>query len=126
MGTTWVSMLVLLIVGICSLCVSLVLTPIFRDFFAFLEMVDQPDAHRKLHARPIPRVGGIAIAITYTLVMAAVLISGSFWKEMLAESGPSLHLLGRLLPAVAIVFLTGLIDDFRGLTPWQKVTGQIA
>jgi UDP-GlcNAc:undecaprenyl-phosphate/decaprenyl-phosphate GlcNAc-1-phosphate transferase len=118
-------MLVLLIVGICSLAVSLVLTPIFRDFFAFLEMVDQPDARRKLHVRPIPRVGGISIAITYTFVLAVVLISGSFWKEMLAESGPSLHLLGRLLPAVAIVFATGLLDDFRGLTPWQKVTGQI-
>jgi len=118
-------MLVLLIVGICSLGVSLVLTPIFRDFFAFLEMVDQPDARRKLHVRPIPRVGGISIAIAYTVVLAAVLISGSVWKEMLAESGPSLHLLGRLLPAVVIVFATGLLDDLRGLTPWQKVTGQI-
>jgi UDP-GlcNAc:undecaprenyl-phosphate GlcNAc-1-phosphate transferase len=119
-------MLVLLIVGVCSLAASLVLTPICRDFFAFLEMVDQPDGRRKFHLRPIPRVGGISIAITYIFVVVAVLISGSLWKEMFAESGPSLHLLGRLLPAVAIVFVTGLLDDFRGLTPWQKVAGQIA
>lgn len=119
-------MLILLIAGICSLAASLVLTPIFRDFFAFLEMVDQPDASRKLHLRPIPRVGGISIAITYILVLVAMLISSSFWNEMLAETRPSLLLLGRLLPAVAIIFLTGLLDDFRGLTPWQKVAGQTA
>lgn len=118
-------MLVLLIVGVSSLVASLILTPIFRDFFVFLEMVDQPDARRKLHVRPVPRVGGISIAITYIFVLVAMLISRSFWNEMLAESGPSLQLLGRLLPAVAIIFVTGLLDDFRGLTPWQKVAGQI-
>ncbi len=118
-------MLVLLVVGICSLAASLILTPLLRDFFAFLEMVDRPDAHRKLHLRPIPRVGGIAIAIAYIFVLAAVLISGPFRKEMLAEGGPSLHLLAKLLPAVAIVFVTGLLDDFRGLKPRQKRLGQI-
>jgi UDP-GlcNAc:undecaprenyl-phosphate/decaprenyl-phosphate GlcNAc-1-phosphate transferase len=118
-------MLVLLIVGLCSLTASLALTPFLRDFFVFLEMVDQPDGRRKLHVRPIPRVGGISIAISYIFVMAAVLVTCSFWKELLAESGPSLHLLGRLLPAVVIIFATGLLDDFRGLTPWQKVSGQI-
>lgn len=118
-------MVLLLIVGICSLATSLVLTRLFRDFFAFLEMVDRPDARRKLHLRPIPRVGGISIAITYFFVLAAVLISVPLWKEMLVKSGPSLHLLERLLPAVVIVFVTGLLDDFRGLTPRQKVIGQI-
>jgi UDP-GlcNAc:undecaprenyl-phosphate/decaprenyl-phosphate GlcNAc-1-phosphate transferase len=118
-------MLVLFIVGGCSLITSLVLTPIFRDFFAFLEMVDQPDGRRKLHVRPIPRVGGISIAISYIFVLAAVVTISSFWKEILAESGPSLRLLARLLPALVIIFITGLLDDFRGLTPWQKVSGQV-
>jgi len=118
-------MLVLLLVGICSLAASVVLTPMFRDFFAFLEMVDQPDARRKLHVRPIPRVGGISIAITYIFVLLAVLISSTLSNQVSATSGPSLLLLGRLLPAVAIIFVTGLLDDFKGLTPWQKVAGQV-
>jgi UDP-GlcNAc:undecaprenyl-phosphate GlcNAc-1-phosphate transferase len=118
-------MIVLFIVGACSLAASLALTPIFRDFFGFLEMVDQPDAPRKLHVRPIPRVGGIPVAISYIFVLAAVLFATSFWKEMLTESKPSLDLLGRSLPALVIIFVTGLLDDFRGLTPWQKLAGQV-
>lgn len=118
-------MLVLLIIGMCSLGASLVLTPFLRDFFAFLEMVDQPDARRKLHPRPIPRVGGISIAISYICVLVAVLILASYWKPLLTDSVSSLNLLRRLLPAVAIIFLTGLWDDLRGLNPWQKLAGQL-
>jgi hypothetical protein len=54
-------MLLLWTLGACSLLTSLALTPFFRDFFAFLEMVDHPGNPRKLHLRPIPRVGGISI-----------------------------------------------------------------
>lgn len=118
-------MLVLLLIGACALFVSLILTRFFRDFFAFLEMVDQPGGPRKLHLRPIPRVGGIPIAISYFVAMAAVLITGSSWKLLLDESGLRLDLLWRLLPALALVFLTGLLDDFLGLTPWQKILGQL-
>ena len=116
-------MLALLIIGMCSLGATLVLTPFLRDFFAFLDMVDQPDTRRKFHPRPIPRVGGISIAISYISVLVAVLILGSYWKPLLTV--PSLHLLERLLPAVAIIFLTGLLDDLRGLNPWQKLAGQL-
>jgi UDP-GlcNAc:undecaprenyl-phosphate GlcNAc-1-phosphate transferase len=118
-------MTTLLTVGICSALVSLLLTPLFRDFFAFLEMVDQPDSRRKLHVRPVPRVGGIPIALSYICALAGALLGASFWKEMLSESGPTIHLLGRLMPALVIIFLTGLLDDFRGLTPLQKVAGQV-
>jgi UDP-GlcNAc:undecaprenyl-phosphate GlcNAc-1-phosphate transferase len=114
----------LVVVGLCSLIVTLVLTPFFRDFFGFLDMVDQPDARRKLHLRPIPRVGGIPVAISYVAVLSAMLIAASLWKEMFEESGPSILLLWRLLPAVIIVFATGLLDDFFGLSPWQKIAGQ--
>jgi UDP-GlcNAc:undecaprenyl-phosphate/decaprenyl-phosphate GlcNAc-1-phosphate transferase len=117
-------MLVLLLAGACSLVASLALTPFFRDFFAFLEMVDQPDGRRKVHRRPIPRVGGIPIAISYFVTLMAALIAGSSGRHFLTGSGSSLDLLWRLLPALFIVFLTGLIDDFRGLTPLQKIGGQ--
>ena len=31
-----------------------------------------------------------------------------------------------LLPAAAVIFGTGLLDDVFGLTPWQKLAGQFA
>ncbi len=117
-------MTALIIVGVCALLLSWFLTPLFRDFFGFLEMVDQPDARRKLHVRPIPRVGGIAVAISYVIALLGMLIGTTFWRDVVVESGPSLFLIARLLPAVVLVFVTGLLDDFIGLTPWQKILGQ--
>ncbi|RXM22327.1 hypothetical protein EO238_24395, partial [Citrobacter sp. AAK_AS5] len=32
----------------------------------------------------------------------------------------------RVLPAIALIFLTGLADDLKGLRPWQKLAGQMA
>src|SRR6185503_20507979 len=45
--------------------ISLVLTPILRDIFRAYHFVDRP-GFRKIHAYPIPRLGGIAIAAAYT------------------------------------------------------------
>ncbi len=115
----------LIVVGFCSLLVVWLLTPFCRDFFNFLEIVDRPDARRKLHTRPIPRVGGIPVAISYILVVLAAVLAASFWKEIRAESGPSIGLLARLLPSLVLIFLTGLLDDFFGLTPWQKLGCQM-
>ena len=44
--------------------IAIVLTPIVRDIFRSYNMVDRP-GKRKIHTYPIPRVGGIAIAIAY-------------------------------------------------------------
>ena len=98
---------------------SLVLTPIFRDIFRSFKVVDQPDLRgRKVHIYPIPRVGGIAIAIAYALTFYFAWPSdGNVNRE--------LSLVANVLPAAALIFLTGLIDDFIGLKPWQKIIGQL-
>jgi UDP-GlcNAc:undecaprenyl-phosphate GlcNAc-1-phosphate transferase len=114
--------MVLAILGICSLGVSLVLTPFLRDFFGFMEMVDYPDKQRKVHTRPIPRIGGIPVAVSYFVALTVWLLMSPDMKGVLAA--PSALLIVRLLPAAILVFATGLLDDFIGLTPWQKIAGQ--
>jgi UDP-GlcNAc:undecaprenyl-phosphate/decaprenyl-phosphate GlcNAc-1-phosphate transferase len=52
--------------------IALVLTPIIRDISRSFNIVDRP-GFRKVHAYPIPRVGGVAIAVAYTIT----LLSGS-------------------------------------------------
>jgi UDP-GlcNAc:undecaprenyl-phosphate GlcNAc-1-phosphate transferase len=95
----------------CGLC--LLLTPLVRGLAHRFGFLDLPDA-RKTHGRPIPRVGGVAIALSYaaTFGLLAPLIH------------PHLALAWKLLPAAGIVFFTGLLDDLRGLKPWQKLLGQ--
>ena len=49
--------------------VCLILTPIVRDIFRSYGIVDKPDRRRKVHVYPIPRVGGIPIAIAYVVAL---------------------------------------------------------
>jgi UDP-GlcNAc:undecaprenyl-phosphate GlcNAc-1-phosphate transferase len=96
---------------------AVVLTPIFRDIFRSYNVVDAPDQDRKVHVYPIPRVGGIAIALAYVLAL--------FFAGPQGELRRELSLMSDLLPGAVLVFATGLIDDFFGLKPWQKLLGQI-
>jgi UDP-GlcNAc:undecaprenyl-phosphate/decaprenyl-phosphate GlcNAc-1-phosphate transferase len=95
--------------------VAIVLTPIVRDIFRSYNMVDRP-GKRKVHAYPIPRVGGIAIAIAY----GVALLTAPAGETAAAPS------VWRLLPGAALVFLTGLLDDFFSLKPVFKIAGQVA
>ncbi len=94
-----------------------VLTPIFRDIFRSYGIVDQPDRRRKVHAHPIPRVGGIPIFLSY----AIALYPFPHTPTALADYLP---LIQKLAPAATVIFATGLIDDLVGLKPWQKLLGQ--
>jgi UDP-GlcNAc:undecaprenyl-phosphate GlcNAc-1-phosphate transferase len=96
-----------------ALLISLILTPIVRDIFRSYNMVDRP-GFRKVHAHPIPRVGGIAIAIAYG---ASLIIGGG--DDATAAS------VWKVLPSAALVFLTGLLDDFFSLKPVFKIAGLI-
>ncbi|HEY9141166.1 MAG TPA: MraY family glycosyltransferase [Bryobacteraceae bacterium] len=95
--------------------IAIVLTPLVRDLFRSYHMVDRP-GKRKVHIYPIPRVGGIAIAIAYGVALltapaAETAAAPSVWK---------------LLPGAALVFLTGLLDDFFSLKPVFKIAGLVA
>ena len=105
------------LLGFKAFLLSLVLTPICRDIFGSYSVVDEPGGRRKVHDRPIPRVGGIAIAISY---FAALLLSD-------LSSLPNYStLMWKLLPGAGLVFLVGLVDDLANLKPWQKLIGQLA
>jgi len=96
--------------------VSFVLAPVVRDVFRSYNVVDRP-GRRKVHAYPIPRVGGVPIAIAYVLSLVSLRGPGSVFPA---------HWLPTILSGALIIFLTGLIDDFLNLKPVVKLIGQIA
>ncbi len=114
-------MSLLCFLAIASFLVAAWLTPLVRDAFRHWGFVDRPDETRKLHAVPVPRVGGLAIALAYVTAFGLLLI---FARQVDMMVSRNLDLAWRLLPAAAAVFLTGLIDDLIGLKPWQKLAGQ--
>jgi UDP-GlcNAc:undecaprenyl-phosphate GlcNAc-1-phosphate transferase len=95
---------------------SVILTPIVRDIFRSYNVVDRP-GRRKVHAYPIPRVGGISIMIAFVLALNSLRGPGSVFP---------VHWLQTVLSGTAIVFLTGLVDDFMNLRPGVKLGGQVA
>jgi UDP-GlcNAc:undecaprenyl-phosphate GlcNAc-1-phosphate transferase len=101
----------------------LILTPLTRDAARRLGLTDKPDRVRKLHGQETSRAGGVAIFLSYVasffLLMALPLHAGRIIEAHAA-------VIWRLIPAAAIVFLTGLLDDWRNLKPWQKLCGQLA
>ena len=113
----------LLFLAVVSFTISLCLTPFIRNLFNRLKIVDRPDEFRKLHAHPIPRVGGIALAIAYAASLGALGLSsltvGHWVRDYLGA--------GLLLaPAVLLVFAVGLLDDLYDIRPWQKIAVQLA
>ena len=110
----------LLLLAFCTFLFALIYTPLCRDLFRKLGVFDHPDADRKIHNQPIPRVGGIAMALALGSTYLVTLLLRGWLKPI-----PGLDLAWRVLPGACIVFLTGLLDDWITLRPWQKFLGQL-
>ncbi len=109
--------------GIVAFSLCLLATPVCRNIFLRLEIVDHPDEVRKLHSRPIPRVGGIAIAFSYAVALLLLIFVAPHGMRIFIRH--KVLLLSLLAPA-GLVFATGLLDDLKGLRPRAKLAGQAA
>ena len=100
-----------------ALGVALFLTPVVISFARRTGALDAPDA-RKVHVRPIPRIGGIGI---YAAFMVSVLVQMS-----ISDLSPELMTsLWGLLAGGTIIVAIGIIDDYRDLPAKVKLLGQI-
>ncbi len=117
----WLSAAFLLALG-----AALVLTPLVARSAGALKLVDSPDGGRRLHDRPVPRLGGVAVFLGAALAGIVVLIAaqGIFFPTGL-HSGDMRFLAGVSLGA-ALLFFVGLIDDVRGLSAGTKFVTQVA
>ena len=80
--------------------------------------VDRPDSERKIQERPIPKLGGVAVALTLLIVVVAAL-----W--ILDRESDIPLALGVLGPALGVAIL-GYVDDIREINPWVRLGSQAA
>jgi UDP-GlcNAc:undecaprenyl-phosphate/decaprenyl-phosphate GlcNAc-1-phosphate transferase len=91
--------------AVVAFVVTLLLTPVCRAACRRFGWVDRPGP-RKLHQIPVPRAGGIAIFLGYTVATCM----RQEWT---------------ILPAVLAAFATGMLDDVVNLKPRTKIAGQL-
>ena len=113
-------MYLILTLGILSVLMTLVLTPIVRDGVGRFGFLDHPDGVRKKHATAVPRVGGIAIALAYVGTFAIAFLLPFSYTFVMRRALPTIL---QLAMVASVVFLTGVLDDQVGLSAWQKLMG---
>lgn len=127
------------IVYMCAFIISVIFVPISIKWAHRLNALDIPKDDRKIHKKPIPRIGGVAIFIGFTAA-AAFIFGASLTKEGAIDKNmgiaslrllddfslneQNMPILGALLGSV-LIFIFGFIDDLKELSPKVKLLGQV-
>lgn len=101
-----------------ALVASLAVIPLVMKLAEKTGAMDAPDA-RKVHSKPIPRIGGIGI---YAAFMVSFILLTDF-SALPAEVANGLY---GLLIGATVLIAVGLIDDYTDLPAKVKLVGQIA
>lgn len=96
---------------IVSFAFTFATTPLVRRFAFKIGAIDIPKDNRRMHKKPIPRIGGLAIIFGFTVAT-------------LCFAQPSRQLYGTLAGA-AIIAVMGVIDDCKNLPAKLKFVIQI-
>lgn len=112
----------LVFLSVAAFVLSLILTPVVRALALRWNLVDLPDNKRKIHKKPVARIGGVSIfgACLGSCVVVAALVTHNR-----PETHAGFAAIRSIAPAAVIVFLTGLADDIFNLKPWHKLAAEI-
>jgi UDP-GlcNAc:undecaprenyl-phosphate/decaprenyl-phosphate GlcNAc-1-phosphate transferase len=94
-----------------AMVIVVLLTPAVGGMARRIGAVDEPDG-RRLNVVAIPRLGGLALFL-------GIFVPSLAFLDLTRETRG-------LLIGAALATLVGALDDYRGLTWWQKLGGQFA
>jgi UDP-GlcNAc:undecaprenyl-phosphate/decaprenyl-phosphate GlcNAc-1-phosphate transferase len=115
------NMLKYLFIPALAFAVTYGLTPPVMRLAARLGIIDQPGV-RRIHARPVPRAGGIAVFAGFHIACACIfLFSGNSFSGLLTEAGWL-----NILLLTSLLLCVGLWDDRFGMPAVVKLAGQSA
>jgi len=109
-----------LIVGAVAFLVTFVSTPIVVLFARRFGLVVEPD-ERRVHTRPTPDVGGIAMFAGFLAAMFIASKMGRFGELFASNNSEPLG----VVLACSAVFAVGLIDDIHEISAPAKIAGTV-
>ena len=107
------------IIFLCAVGVTVALTPLAIKVAHRTGALDIPKDNRRIHQRPVPRIGGMAI---FFGTMLATLLAMAM--DLLGTPETEMKITGILVGGV-FIYILGTIDDFRNLPALVKLAGQI-
>ncbi|BAK17721.1 UDP-GlcNAc:undecaprenyl-phosphate GlcNAc-1-phosphate transferase [Solibacillus kalamii] len=93
---------------------AIILTPLVKRLAFRLGAVDAPN-YRKVHARIMPRLGGLAIFGAFMIGILLLKLVTNFESDYLYA----------ILIAATIIVATGIVDDMREISAKAKLLGQV-
>lgn len=105
-----------------ALLSAFILTRYVRDFATAHGWVAVPSQERHLHSSPLPRLGGVAIFLSFSCCMGLATLWATHSHSF--RSAFSLRTLLTILAPATLVFLLGVYDDLRGVGPYFKFSVQ--
>jgi UDP-GlcNAc:undecaprenyl-phosphate/decaprenyl-phosphate GlcNAc-1-phosphate transferase len=108
-----------LLVFAASAGVTFMVTPVVRRLALWRGWIDQP-SDRKVHPRPTPTAGGLAM---YVGVAAGLLAARAI--PFLSDLSETSSELDAAFVAATVVVVLGMVDDTRGVSALGKLAGQV-
>lgn len=103
-----------------ALVVGLLVTPVIRHVATVRGLLDMPGP-RKVHEVPVPRLGGVAMAVAFAVGVSITLLAPD---ELNIVGGLRPNRAPDILICVALLLLVGIWDDVRGMRPLVKLSFQ--
>jgi UDP-GlcNAc:undecaprenyl-phosphate/decaprenyl-phosphate GlcNAc-1-phosphate transferase len=124
----------ILVTGAIAAVLAYLVTPLAMRVATRLGAIDNPDAGRRIHLRPIPRAGGMAVVVSFMIVgLVALLLQAQFeifgggWRwqpeRWFGFQGPDTeHVLAAVFGGAVLAAVFGFIDDkWQIRARWQFV-----
>ena len=108
-----------LIVGATAAAVTFVLIPLVIRLSPRMRAVVEPDA-RRVHTRPTPTAGGLAMIIGVVAAAVAAFLHPEFDDVVAART----EMLG-VVAAAGVMWSVGFVDDIREISPPAKMAGMV-
>ncbi len=101
---------------------GLALVRLFRDLAVRFGLYDPVEGGRKLHTKPVPRVGGLAVVLALSIPLVVL----ASWNGTLGVVPIGRDpLLGALVGGGSLILALGVWDDLLGARAWLKFGVQI-
>jgi UDP-GlcNAc:undecaprenyl-phosphate/decaprenyl-phosphate GlcNAc-1-phosphate transferase len=116
---------IIVVVFAVAAAIAYLLTPVVRRLALRLRMVDRP-GERRVNKRPVPRGGGIAVAVAFLVVAIGIVVLNdrlAFVHTPTSLDGPQLL---ALLAGTAAAAGLGALDDYFDLRARYQLVTQLA